>query len=519
MRYLMYDSTVEFMVKRKKWGYDEEELEKVQKDYEQIKSIVDRYIKLGMLSQDGDYLLLRDKSLCNTVLACHLGTKVSSKRKLMDEVLRFGREHNTLVSGKKYDSESLWATFCLSEKNFSAFACSYILVSCSLSDDPEQKDFFRSQMLAVYRKERKLFAGLEKITFDMQTLVSWTSNLDLESALVYDYYLDLYKCTEAPLPIILTICAGLLKVKEHMCITGGTIPQSIRGSMKTVLMEAAQDMLEINLYRNSLTDTLRGHYGMDVTRLKEKDVLPGAYLAIRANEENFDIAPMLVLYTKGMEQFKQFCVSAVQEYLSIGIESRKTLTKETSKLKEQEEKILALTEKNQVLSKNLDTAEKNISHLEAEIGRLKKQLNQIGIQSQPAEVPTETFPGPDDINDSDEVLKEEKIDMDGVIHYLSSKRVLVIGGHERWVRNMQEYCPKWIYIIDSTRVFPRTQDIDFIVINTRSLSHGLFEKAMAFVKAGDLPKYLISYNNKDQLFFNIYHFAMSLDKNSELQFT
>lgn len=102
MRYLMYDSTVEFMVKRKKWGYDEEELEKVQKDYEQIKSIVDRYIKLGMLSQDGDYLLLRDKSLCNTVLACHLGTKVSSKRKLMDEVLRFGREHNTLVSGKKY---------------------------------------------------------------------------------------------------------------------------------------------------------------------------------------------------------------------------------------------------------------------------------------------------------------------------------------------------------------------------------------------------------------------------------
>lgn len=506
MRYLMFNDAVEYMLQRKPWDiWDDQELDKLKSSYEDVNVTIDRYIKMGFLTKNGQYLYLKDKVLSNALLACFLGKQLASLPNVKKTVLDFGREKYDLLEKRQFSGEILWTLFCFSEKDFSCFACSYILNACIQSEEKILRDFFHEQMISIYKKERRLCSGLQKISLEIETLKLWTSDLNLESSLVYDYYLEYFDCEEAPFLIAITICACLYKIHEHMMINGGALSKSIRGSMKKALIGAAQDMLDINLVRNSLTDVLRSHYGMDVKRLKEKDVLPGAYLAIHANEENFELAPLLVLYTMGMDQFKKFCVGAVREYLATGKEPVTGTKAETQNgtIKELEEKISMLTQKNRNLAKDLDASEKNNSHLQAETARLRQKIQQMEENREEL--------SSDDVSDISEDAGDT-FDMDGAVRYLSQKRVLVIGGHERWVRSMQEYCPKWIYIIDCTRNLPRTQDVDFVLINIRSLSHGLFEKAQGFVKAGNIPKYNVSYNNIEQLFYHVYQFSMSLEK-------
>lgn len=503
----MLNDAVEYMVDKKSWNLDEDqELEKLKSNYDKVSAMIDRYVKMGFLEKKGQYIYIKDGILSNTVLSCLLGNRLASMANNRKTVLDFGREHYKLIEKQQFSGEILWTIFCFSQKDFPYFACSYILAACIQSKETVLQDFFHGQMHNIYKKERRLCSGLQKITLEMDTLTLWTSDLDLESSLVYDYYLNYFGCEEAPFLIAVTICACLYKIREHMMINGGMLSKSIRGSMKRALIGAAQDMLDINLTRNSLTDVLRSHYGMDIRRLKEKDVLPGAYLAIQADEENFDVAPLLVLYTMAMEQFKKFCLSSIREYLAIGpvTDSKAEMKNETVTVKELEEKIQLLTQKNKNLTKDLDTSEKNLSHLQAETQRLKQKIQQMeeDVNLSDDEIP--------DISVEEDI--KEEFDMDEAVRYLSQKRVLVIGGHERWVRIMQEYCPKWLYIIDSTRNLPRTQDVDFVLINIRSLSHGLFEKAQGFVKAGNIPKYNVSYNNIEQLFYHVYQFSMSLDK-------
>ena len=57
---------------------------------------------------------------------------------------------------------------------------------------------------------------------------------------------------------------------------------------------------------------------------------------------------------------------------------------------------------------------------------------------------------------------------------------MCVGGHENWIQNMKKEFPEWIYMTETTSGIKTEQIIqmDYVIINTEHLNHGLYHSAL-----------------------------------------
>lgn len=164
-----------------------------------------------------------------------------------------------------------------------------------------------------------------------------------------------------------------------------------------------------------------------------------------------------------------------------------------------------LENKNKELHRRIRQIEKKAAHEQSEnireIVKLKAELEGLKeILSMHEEA--------NDINEEMETV-EDKPSFEEMIAYLNQYKCVIVGGHDHWIKQMQDYFPKWCYYdtASPSQLLQGRQACDAMIFYTKHIGHPLFYKFMNLCKSKNIPHCVLNHANMEKVVQQIYLMA------------
>lgn len=478
-------------------------------------NLVRAALKLKLIKENESGYTIICKDYYYALLCVGLTRTLFEHRKLQKKVLNFGMEHAKEIK-KLYQKDPIIREFAvaLADHSFSnviLYCILYVTVRFSFHKEffldivkelfPAEYHICKEELGEDYRINNKVWLELAMIVHDDS---SYTFNF------IIDYMITELGCEECPLLFLISMLNDMIALYEEMELKAGSIPDTLKSVEKKAIDKAMDKIAISNQLINENLGNEIGFYRLFFSKPEKDTLISTAYLVNdKIYKESFQNDFLWNLYISSAINYLEcrlgrdmdlFFEGYFQPAFLKGKEKpsvKKDLAVEDTaayrKLLEEKRK---LEEKNEVLRSQLEKAQQEVVHLQASMERqeesYKEKLKEMQLitemQEEVAEIAEESI----------EVSKEE------AIQYLSQFRCLFVGGHDHWIRQMQEIFPKWTFFTKCTESLQQTQNIDGIFFLTRHMSHTLFSKYVKFNKSKTIPQYMISQTNIEKVILLLY---------------
>jgi hypothetical protein len=251
---------------------------------------------------------------------------------------------------------------------------------------------------------------------------------------------------------------------------------------------------DIPFFNTNLESLLLGYY-VHCTEFKFRE----GHLECNLTDDDFltylPLTVVSILFAKHYKKMKEYYFKNNREAMYIELEEslgqQEELKKENERLKGKimdcQNEIINLERHIKKLNRIIEENEKNKNEL---IG-----LRELLFNQQPQQEEAEYGVDP-------------KVDYD----LLRRKRLLVVGGHDKWQEKMREKLQSSIFINSENLSFDTRllNSVDYIFINTNSMSHALYNRVMSYLKKTDKEvAYIPNHTNIDYSIRFIYNKVMA----------
>ncbi len=504
--------------------------------------LLKRCERAGLVRMTGDDTMeIIERNLLHILLSGFLVSKLSqSKGNLsVDGILEFGKKNSQkIIPILKRKEDIFLCIFFFGYKHSLSYCSSVCIVAaCAVSGDPELEAFFSELMDAAYQHEHNQLTDIAYTCFTDDDILQKitdlygetdTYDLNFEIAAVFDYFLSGTKVEKADMIIGTVLVQNLFAKKEHLELLKGKMADSIRGSRRSKLITTLDLAKKYRKQRTDFADRLEHLYTVKSDR-SDRAWLGFSYLLSNIDCKNFTDGHLCDIFS-----LASVTAGVIQEYFSFFKETilfdlaysapevhtdghENSTGKEglcpvgmdmsTNRLKELEDKLCRLEKQNQQLCTELSKAEKKAAHYEAETMRLRdipvgsrKEKNR---KKDPSENCLDTKNITANENGPGSSAGRTTVPLKEAAAFLSSLRIVVVGGHPRWVQQMQQRFPGWIYVDNPNLPLPKAQYIDAIICNT-DMQHSLYDKFMSFSQKANIPKYMLVGCNIEKVIMQLY---------------
>lgn len=328
-------------------------------------------------------------------------------------------------------------------------------------------------------REPELF---KQIVFWFETLFKKISNLVKNYDKQYDYFIenltDTFLSADETIAYVFLCVHQIKNISVHIWYLIN--PQIYRLLPKKIKEEECEDSQEWrNAYRNFM-----GLYGFNLEsfQISKQDIGKIKYAADREG------VPLNPAFTEGciailfwMQFMKNRikkeleCYEIVPDY----VEDPETI-KEEKILKGDSEKLETVRLKKIISDLEIERErerkrfEKTLDNLQAQNNALKKELL---LQSRKSEF----------FEEESEDFSKKQVD-------LATKKILIIGGHQRWHTQLKKIYPDWTLIKGEQGEnipIPDLEKMDAIFFYTKHMSHGLYQRYVSQCRSKDIPFYYL----------------------------
>lgn len=111
-------------------------------------------------------------------------------------------------------------------------------------------------------------------------------------------------------------------------------------------------------------------------------------------------------------------------------------------------------------------------------------------------------------NMSEETDEPENVSIESIKKQISSKKIVIIGGHINWINGLKKEFPNWTFVraeVSSTYDIKVLENAEKVYFYTNHLSHSVYEKNIQAIRMHQIPFGYISTLNKDRLVLQIFN--------------
>lgn len=453
--------------------------------------------------------------------------EILKRQKFQQEMLSYAaKNRKELLKGLKSDQDIFdYAFLMLTEEDVSAYIIFVTIFLYAISPNQDCQDFLYNLCKRLFKNIFKICQNAESehlsypefctLAFDHKHKCD--SFVPQDDVFIYHYFFERYYKTAS--------CSIIYKIFEKCCYLDIRLYR-YQGVLESDNLTSTRKRLEEfkkQLKKCRIPDSV-AYFCKSLNINTDLNNLVFSKAAFVLNECGMTNIPSFSGYLLGyisfFEKWHDSCYTNLLHFFEgkllpqevKAIQPTTSIAPVSEPSKEDQSKIIQLRKK-------LDYSEKQLAHkkadhirtekkLLAEISGLKEELNEL----------KELLAMHEEANDFNEYIddaKQQTDDFDRMVQWLNGYKCLVVGGHDHWIKQMQEYFPNWIYWTSVSKPLQDTLEYDAMIFYPKHIGHSLYYKFVTACKNKNVPRCLLNHANIQKVTEQIYYM---LKKRNDLSY-